>query len=272
MSVAAYLRRIGYSGSLRTDLTTLTALHRAHLRAIPFENLDVQLGRPPDMCLETMFDKLVMRGRGGWCYEMNGIFGWALEEIGFDVMRIAGGVMREQAGDQQMGNHLCLIVKIDRDYLADVGFGGALERPIPLQAGDHDCTPFHAGLTNAGDDYWRFSERAHDRPPFSFDFRAEPADEALLAAKCNWQGRDQASNFTMNLVAQQRLGARHVTLRGRVLTETSAASSTRNIVNSAKELTNILKTVFSLSLDMADAETLWPKICARHADLFGSEA
>ena len=135
MDLKAYLDRIGFAGEPRPDLATLSALHRAHLMAIPYESLDVQLGRPLTPDPDAAFEKIVVRRRGGWCYEMNGLFGLALEAIGFRVTRLAGGVMREVLGDVQVGNHLVLRVDLDRPWIADVGFGDGTLEPFPLQAG-----------------------------------------------------------------------------------------------------------------------------------------
>ena len=99
MRIEDYLARIDYQGPIGPDRESLSIIHRKHLLSIPYENLDVQRGRPLDLDIERIFDKIVHRGRGGWCYEMNGLLGWALSEIGFDVMRMAGGVMRSQHGD-----------------------------------------------------------------------------------------------------------------------------------------------------------------------------
>lgn len=74
MDVDAYLVRIGYEGRLEPTPETLYALHRAHLLAIPYENLDIHLGRPLTLSLPDIFDKLVTQKRGGWCFEMNGLF------------------------------------------------------------------------------------------------------------------------------------------------------------------------------------------------------
>src|SRR4029078_11594867 len=99
--------------SARADLATLRAVHRQHLERIPYENLDVQFGRRLSIEIETIFEKIVSRGRGGWCYEMNGLLGWALEEIGFKVTRMAGGVMRATLGDGNLRNTLVLRVGLD---------------------------------------------------------------------------------------------------------------------------------------------------------------
>src|SRR5512141_2921374 len=99
MRLSEYFARVGFDGQARPDLETLSALCRAHLQTIPFEDLDVQLGTPIDLAPEAIWDKLVTRRRGGWCYEMNGLFAAVLRGVGFDVMRMAGGVMRVAAGD-----------------------------------------------------------------------------------------------------------------------------------------------------------------------------
>ena len=83
MQLAAYLDRIGYSGSTLPSRDTLFAVHRAQAYSIPYEGLDMQLGRPVDLDPVRTFDKLVLQRRGGWCYETNGLLGWALGEMGF---------------------------------------------------------------------------------------------------------------------------------------------------------------------------------------------
>src|SRR5262245_34213020 len=122
MKLAAYLDRIRFEGPVRPDLDTLRRVHLAHRLAVPFEDLDGQLLRPLTTSFPQAFDKIVTRRRGGWCYEQNGVLGWALQEMGFDVQRLSAGVMREKLGDAQLGNHLCVLVMLDQPYLADVGF------------------------------------------------------------------------------------------------------------------------------------------------------
>jgi N-hydroxyarylamine O-acetyltransferase len=267
MELASYLRRIGFHGSVRPDLATLKSLHRAHQYAIPFENLDVQLRRPAVLELEASYDKIVGQRRGGWCYEMNGVMGWALEQIGYEVMRMSAGVMRAQAGDRQLGNHLCLLVRLDQPYLVDVGFGGSLTEPLPLSASVREDRPYRLGLSEPGGGYWRFTEIAHgDGDPFSFDFRAAPAEEALLAKQCRFLQTDPASPFIQNLVVQRRTADTHLSLRGRVLATSHATRVDKQLLHSADELVATLRDRFDL--DLPEAATLWPSICARHAAVF----
>jgi len=263
----AYFARIGFHGQARPDLETLQALQRLHVHAVPFENLDVQLQRPLGLDLDACFNKIVAQQRGGWCFELNGLLGWALREIGFDVLRVSAGVMREKAGDLQMGNHLCLLVQLDRRYLVDVGFGGSLAAPLALQVSAHEHAPYRIALTNLGDGYWRFTERAHGSP-FSFDFRAEVADEARFAEKCTLLQTSAESPFVQNLVAQRRQGDTHLALVGRVLTTLRATGEDKTVLASAAELVATLRETFNL--DVPEAATLWPAICARHVAVFGS--
>lgn len=260
MDISAYFARIGFDGSPKPDLATLDALHRRHAGAIPFENLDVQLGRTGTTDIAPAFEKLVTRRRGGWCYEQNGLFGWVLGQIGFDVVRIGAGVTRETAGDSQMGNHLCLLVRLDdAEWLADVGFGNSLAAPIRLEKTERHDAPYRLGLTPLADGHWRFWD-SDGGAPTSFDFRAEPADEARLSAKCEELRVSPASPFVQNLVAQRRQGDRHFTLRGRVLSETGAGA--KRVLQSAAELVETLRTRFDL--DVPEVADLWPAICARH--------
>jgi N-hydroxyarylamine O-acetyltransferase len=272
MIVQAYLNRIGYRGALRPDLSVLVALQQTHVCAVPFENLDVQLGRPVTTVAEDAYEKIVGKNRGGWCYEQNGLFGWVLEQIGFDVTRVAAAVMRQDRGDASLANHLCLLVATPRSstrYLVDVGFGGSMLKPIELLEGEHTHAPFRLGLERGNDGYWRFWEDLGDGK-FSYDFLDEPANEAALQAKCATLQSDPSSIFVMNLVAQLRSQEQHMVLRGRVLHIASANGITRRTLNSADEIVATLASQFGL--DLPEAAGLWPRIAARHEEIVRMKA
>src|SRR5436305_10773813 len=100
MDLAGYFARIGYRGAADPSLDVLQDLVTAHTRTIPFENLDPLLGVPvDDLSPEALSDKMVQRRRGGYCYEHNGLMGYALEELGFGVRRLAARVIWGQAPD-----------------------------------------------------------------------------------------------------------------------------------------------------------------------------
>ena len=118
MNIEAYLQRINYEGGLEPNLETLTNLHRAHLLAIPYENFDIHLGRRLELGEQYFYNKLVLQKRGGWCYEMNGLFAWVLHEIGFEVQLLAGAVRSStQKIVNEVGNHLVLLVQLDDNLI-----------------------------------------------------------------------------------------------------------------------------------------------------------
>jgi N-hydroxyarylamine O-acetyltransferase len=118
-----YLVRIGYSGSLDPTVETLCGLHLAHVTNIPFENLDILLGRAISLDLHSLEAKLVACGRGGYCFEHNTLFGAVLESLGFAVTRLAARV-RFGSETIRPRSHMLLSVKLDGEpWLADVGFG-----------------------------------------------------------------------------------------------------------------------------------------------------
>ena len=129
----AYLQRINYIGETTLTLDTLKALHHAQLYTIPFENFDIQLGRGINLNPETIFEKLVHKRRGGYCFELNGLFLMALKAFGFEVRPLLART--HVAGTPTGRGHQIELVTIEgRQWIADVGFGADTPRvPIPLE-------------------------------------------------------------------------------------------------------------------------------------------
>ena len=128
-----YLERIGLQAVPQVTETGLTDLHAAHVFSIPFENLDILLGRGIDLAPKAVFEKLVSRRRGGYCFEQNGLFGNMLSGFGFEVRPLLARVLL--GGETSSRTHQVLLVELaNGPWLADVGFGGGtLRRPIPLE-------------------------------------------------------------------------------------------------------------------------------------------
>lgn len=269
MDLQAYFARIGFTGEARPDAETLVALHRAHLLAIPYENLDVQFGiaRTPDP--DAAFEKLVTRRRGGWCYEMNGVFAAALDAIGFQVTRLAGGVRRDLMGDVMVGNHLVLKVDLpDGPWIADVGFGDGAFDPFPLKPGEFRSAGFAYRLEHLPDGWWRFHNSEFGGAP-SFDFEERPASPDLLAEKCHWLQTWPESPFVLNATAQRHRAGEILILRGRILKSIRPDSFADHLVTSAEEWMAILARDFDLHVP--EAADLWPRIVKRHEQLFAAE-
>ena len=136
-NLSRYFSRIGYKGSAEPTLANLKRIHLAHTQTIPFENLDALLRRPIRLDSASVFEKLVVAGRGGWCFEQNGLFRDVMTAMGYEGVtdvgaRVVMDKMPERAEDFPARTHRLLTVRIDGDaYLADVGFGGyTLDTPI----------------------------------------------------------------------------------------------------------------------------------------------
>ena len=269
MELEGYLSRIGFKGAPRADIKTLRALHRAHAETIPYENLDVQLRTPVTRAAPDIYDKIVRRGRGGWCYEMNGLLSWALTEIGFDVRRLAGAVHRETMGDSSIGNHLVVLVDVeDQTWLADVGFGDGLIEPTPLAESGFDVGPLRCSLSRIQDGWWRYSNDPAGGAP-SFDFHPDVDDEALLEGGCNFLQSDPASPFVQNAVVQRWRDGAHYSMRGRVLTKLTRVGKEGELIPDAPAYVEALRDVFGLNLP--EAAALWPRILARHEEVVQSQ-
>lgn len=179
MDQRRYLERIGYDGPLATDHATLTALQRAHLLSVPFDALDCLLGNRVTVEPADAYAKVVERGRGGFCFELNGLFAWLLESLGFDVTRLAA---RPVVGEGRLAEpfaHLTLLVALERRWLVDVGFGApfALE-PIDLDA--RDGLPYRVRDADGG----LIAEEAGAAEPNAYWFTLQPVAQADFAARC----------------------------------------------------------------------------------------
>lgn len=271
MRLNQYFDRIGYQGPAVPTVDVLGGLMRSHALHVPFENLDVQLSRSLTMDPGDAFEKIVARQRGGWCYEQNGLFGWALSEIGFDVTRVSAAVMRAERGSIADSNHLTLLVRTasDDQWLVDVGFGGSMIEPIPLCEAEYSQAPFRLGLRQLSATTWQFWEDAGDGE-FSFDFAVTPADEAALNRKCRYLQTSSDSGFVQSLVAQRRRPDSHTTLRGKVFSRVAPAATEKRVLESPEELVATLRTEFGL--DVPEIAELWPRIQRRHAELFPEES
>ena len=267
MNLDDYLQRIAFDGSPQNDLATLKRLQRGHLEHIVFENFDVQFGCRVSLDPRDAYAKLVTRGRGGWCYRMNGLFLWALELIGFRVSAMTGAMLRAERGPPAIGTHLVLSVELDQPYLVDVGLADGPVEPIPLKEGSHVHQRGKMRLERLGDSWWR----VHKESPFftlTFDFQHHRADWNLLNERCDWQQTSSDSRFVQNVICVKHLPSGVIALIGRVLKKIDQSGAQERLVDSADDYVNTLQTDFGLCLPQAAG--LWPKILSRHEALFGS--
>jgi len=263
MDPFAYLDRIGFSGRPSVDLETLRTLHRLHLLSFPYENIDVQLGRFVSTDPAVAFRKLVTDRRGGWCYEMNGLFGAILAALGFQVT----GVQATTSPRSGVGTlpHFALVIDLEQPYLVDVGFGDGLLEPLPIKAGVYRQRDKQFGIEAPRPSVWRFNNHPSSSVK-GFDFTLSPADPARLAADSRRLQSAPDSPYVQNLVCQRHTRYGVTVLLGRVLCRARAETPDVRTLESTEEFVWALEEEFDLTVPKP-AE-LWAGVCERHALLF----
>ncbi|MFD9949046.1 arylamine N-acetyltransferase [Nonomuraea sp. NPDC059023] len=248
MTIGPMLHRIGHHGPVAADLETLVALHRAWRQAVPYENLDIQLGRPISLEPEPLFDKLVRRRRGGYCFEQNGGLAMLLRLAGFQVTMVEAAVMRAARGAAMWGNHSALLVDLDgRRWLADAGIGDGFVEPLPLREGSHTQGNLTYRLERLDPDTWRF----HHHPGgtiASYDFRLRPCDIADFAARSRELSTSTESAYVTTLIAARPSSGHTLVLLSRTLRRLGAGDKEPRTIGDADEFARTLSADFLVPL------------------------
>jgi N-hydroxyarylamine O-acetyltransferase len=214
MNVQAYLDRINYSGPTEPTPENLRALHLAHLYSVPFENLDIHLGRPIVLDYEKLYNKIVNEQRGGFCYELNGMFGWLLTQLGYKVSMLDARVI---GADGQPGidfDHMTLRVDLEEPYLADVGFGEAFREPLHMNERGIQVQPLGSYRLDTDGELWTYYEPGEsDGLKPSYIFTLTPHRLEDFAEGCHYHQTSPDSHFTQKRVATIARPEGRVTVR-----------------------------------------------------------
>jgi N-hydroxyarylamine O-acetyltransferase len=201
MNVAAYLARIGFTGLVRPDAETLRRLHLAHLYTVPFENLDMSLGRKIVCDEERFLHKVVDLRRGGFCYELNGAFAALLRELGFRFTLLSARVAREDGSASPEFDHMALLVDLEEPWLADVGFGDSFLEPLRLKTEldqEQPGGPFR--IVPVGNVMIVQRQLADQTWKSLYQFMFKPHALGDFEPRCQWQQTSPDSHFV-----QQRI-------------------------------------------------------------------
>jgi len=231
VDITRYLARISYHGSCEPILPTLQALHEAHLLAVPFENLDISLGRAIVLDEASLWTKIVEHHRGGFCYELNSLFALLLRALGFQVDLLSAAVAHETGGFGPDFDHLTLLVHLEQDWLADVGFGESFRQPLRLQAGLTQQQSGGSYRLERKDEFWIYQEWDDAWKP-AYRFRVQPHALRDFAAMCHYHQASPDSHFT-----QQRV-CTLPTLSGRITLSDQRLITTRNGERTERVLTD----------------------------------
>jgi N-hydroxyarylamine O-acetyltransferase len=244
----AYLDRIGLTRPITMTVEGLRQLQFAHLTRVPFENLDIHLGRPIRLDLAGFFEKIVIRRRGGFCYELNGLFACLLRSLGFLVTLLSARAATRGGGFGPEFDHLALRVDLDQPYLVDVGFGDAFLEPLRLAAGiEQNVRRKTFLLTHEGTD-WLVCERTSGgtwKPLYLFKLVPRRLEDFI--EMCQYHQDSPESHFTQGTVCSIATAAGRVTISGDRFIETQEGHRTERLIQNETELRTLLAEHFRVT-------------------------
>jgi arylamine N-acetyltransferase len=271
IDVDGYLAVLGVARPAAPTLESLRALHRAQVERVAYENLDIHLGRPTGIGAAESVAR-VLRGRGGYCFHLNGAFATLLTALGHDVTLHRAGVQAtpgHPAGAS--GDHLALTVRLGGErWLVVTGLGDALHEPLPLREGTYRQGPFTYTLapSTATPGGWRLT---HD-PRGSFtamDFAPDPVELPSFTAEHLRLSTSPDSGFVRVLTVHRRDAKGVDALRGLVLRRIDAGGTDERTIDSADDWYDVLTGVFHLDLADVDAPAraaLWNRVRTAHLE------
>ena len=245
----AYLARIAYTGPTTPTIDTLRSIHRAHLQTVPFENLDISLGRTIVVDEDATVRKIVEQHRGGFCYELNGAFAALLRELGFHVTLLSARVARPQGGEGPEFDHLTLRVDLEEPWLADVGFGESFLEPLRMKSGPEQLDPTGPfRLLQIGERLQLDKAEPDDswRPQYSFSLQPRRLED--FAGMCHYYQTSPESSFTQNSICSRATAEGRITLSGMKLIVTRNGQRQERILSSEDERISILRENFGITL------------------------
>jgi N-hydroxyarylamine O-acetyltransferase len=243
----AYLARIGYAGPRTPSADALRALHEAHAAAVPFENLDILLGRPIRLDLESLQAKLVAARRGGYCFEQNTLFAAALGRLGFGVTPLAARVRTGTTAIRARTHMLLRVDLAEGPFLADVGFGGdGLVHPLPLLAGAETRIAGDGHRLREENGLWVLEGTIEGHWTDLYAFTLEPQHAVDFEMANHFTSTYPSSPFVQSLTAQRSWPGRRAILRNRNLVQREGQEARTEGIRDPDHLLEVLDEVFGL--------------------------
>lgn len=203
MNIQAYLKRINFNQPLKADKASLFQLHQAHLYSVPFEDLNIHYDIPIILKEKNLYQKVVESNRGGFCYELNGLFNELLKEISFQTTIISAKVINKEGKIGPPFDHAALIVDLEKRWLVDVGFGGdsfIFPKELKLDIIQKDVHDYYQ-FTKYNDKEWALMH-SEDGENFKtqYIFSFEPQQLINFKPECDRKQTQPDSHFMMNLI------------------------------------------------------------------------
>jgi N-hydroxyarylamine O-acetyltransferase len=261
MNLDAYFDRIGYAGPRTPTLETLRAITLLHATTIPFENLSVLIDGPPDLELPALEAKLVDAGRGGYCYEQNGLLAAALVELGFEVRGLSARVRYGIPPDvvTPRSHRLMRVETPEGTAFADVGFGGlTLTAPVMSRWQEEQDTPHERVRLVPGEDDFLLQALVGEvwTDVYRFDLAVHLPPDYVQQ---NWHTATRPNGlFSNNVIAAMPMPEGRYALFNRTLTwRPLAGEKARTEIRSKAELREVLAELFSIDASAAELDRAW---------------
>lgn len=246
---AAYLNRINYSGPFNPSAENLRQLQLAHLLSVPFENLSIHSGEPIILNDEALFNKIVVRRRGGFCYELNGLFAALLRALGFNVQMLSASVANAQGEWGPEFDHMTLVVTLQQRWLVDVGFGDSFIEPLALDERSQKVQRTRAyRIEDAGDRLILSQSDQSDNWKPQYRFNLQPHVYGDYAEMCLYHQTSPQSHFPQRRICSLLTADGRITLsQGRLITTRGNAKEEREL-NDGAEVAKVLREQFDIVL------------------------
>ena len=248
LDVNAYLNRIGYEGSIHPSAQTLRDLQVAHLRTVPFENLSIHSNERIVLDDAALFEKVVQRRRGGFCYELNGLFAALLRSLGFEVEMLAAAVARSTGEFGHNFDHMTLLVKLEQHWIADVGFGDSFIEPLLLDEPGEQTQGARAYKFVSDGGHRVLMRRNYDGTwAPQYRFKLTPHVYADYEEMCEYQQTSPESHFTQGRICTRATATGRVTLSGlRLITTLNAGERAEEVLAGEEDYTAALREHFGI--------------------------
>lgn len=249
VNIDAYLERIGYAGPIRPDYSVLCELQRSHLMTVPFENLDIHYHIPID--LTQSYDKIVTKHRGGFCYELNGLFFELLTAAGFSANRISARVFGGSAGPGPEFDHLAILVVLEGEmFLVDVGFGDFTIGPLRINDTGEQQDPAGVFRIEQYDEMYRVVKKKDPAGEFQpeYIFTGQERKLSDFFEMCRYHQTSESSHFTQKRLCSLPVAGGRITLTGNILKSTIHGIVTEKELKTEEEVRTVLAELFRISL------------------------
>lgn len=255
MNMQKSLERIGYSGSLDVTHEVLTALQKAFLYNVPFENLDIHARIPITLDPHRFYQKIVQNGRGGFCYECNSVFYQLLRQLGFDVHFIAARMTETNIHNQRY-SHTALLVNLERPYLVDVGNGQSVMVPMAIgedTVSEAEGIQYKVALFDAVEYALYFRKQGADWHP-RFVFSTTPRQLEEFAPMCLFHQTSPDSLFMKQRLCTLPTPGGRMTLLGNQFSIMDNGNETTVTLESDQQIDAILQQYFKLRLPVTNGD------------------